>query len=148
VGLGELRPWLTARVELSVGPPFCIIDGSTPRARARTRQEGVPVNVIQRQLGHANLGTTSIYLQGIDPEAIIATVHMRRAPMMSVMWRATALNDARRRERHGAPAARSGGERANATVHKSGPPPQRGHGLRPPDTLASCDERKPGQTGS
>jgi hypothetical protein len=26
------------------------------------------------------LGTTSIYLQGIDPEEIIATVYMRRAP--------------------------------------------------------------------
>jgi integrase len=43
----------------------------------------VPLNVIQRQLGHANLGTTSIYLQGIDTEEIIATVHARRAPMMS-----------------------------------------------------------------
>jgi hypothetical protein len=32
---------------------------------------------------HANLGTTSIYLQGIDTEEIIATVHARRAPMMS-----------------------------------------------------------------
>jgi site-specific recombinase XerD len=31
-------------------------------------REGVSVNVIQRQLGHANLGTTSIYLQGIDME--------------------------------------------------------------------------------
>jgi site-specific recombinase XerD len=39
------------------------------------------LNVIQRQLGHANLGTTSIYLQGIDSEEIIATVHARRAPM-------------------------------------------------------------------
>jgi DNA-binding transcriptional MerR regulator len=47
-------------------------------------REGVPLNVIQRQLGHANLGTTSIYLQGIDTEEIIATVHARRAPMMSV----------------------------------------------------------------
>jgi site-specific recombinase XerD len=46
-------------------------------------REGVPLNVIQRQLGHANLGTTSIYLQGIDTEKIIATVHARRAPMMS-----------------------------------------------------------------
>jgi integrase len=46
-------------------------------------REGVPLNVIQRQLGHANLGTTSIYLQGIDTEEIIATVHDRRAPMMS-----------------------------------------------------------------
>ncbi len=45
-------------------------------------REGVPLNVIQRQLGHANLGTTSIYLQGIDTEEIIATVHARRAPMM------------------------------------------------------------------
>jgi integrase len=44
---------------------------------------GVALNVIQRQLGHANLGTTSIYLQGIDTEEIIATVHARRAPMMS-----------------------------------------------------------------
>jgi hypothetical protein len=38
-------------------------------------REGVPLNIIQRQLGHANLGTTSIYLHGIDPEEIIATVH-------------------------------------------------------------------------
>jgi integrase len=30
-------------------------------------REGVPLNIIQRQLGHANLGTTSIHLQGIDP---------------------------------------------------------------------------------
>jgi site-specific recombinase XerD len=43
----------------------------------------VPLNIIQRQLGHANLGTTSIYLQGIDPEEIITAVHARRAPMMS-----------------------------------------------------------------
>ena len=28
--------------------------------------EVVPLNVIQRQLGHTNLGVTSIYLQGID----------------------------------------------------------------------------------
>jgi site-specific recombinase XerD len=46
-------------------------------------REGVPLNVIQRRLGHANLGTTSIYLQGIDTEEITATVHARRAPMMS-----------------------------------------------------------------
>jgi len=45
--------------------------------------EGVALNIIERQLGHANLGTTSIYLQGIDTEEIIATVHGRRGPMMS-----------------------------------------------------------------
>ena len=42
-------------------------------------REGVPLNIIQRQLGHANLGTTSIYLQSIDPEEIIAAVHTPRA---------------------------------------------------------------------
>ena len=46
-------------------------------------REGVSLNVIQRQLGHSNLSTTSIYLQGIDIEEIIPTVHARRAPMMS-----------------------------------------------------------------
>jgi site-specific recombinase XerD len=46
-------------------------------------REGIALNIIQRQLGHANLGTTSIYLQGIDTEEIIATVHSRRGPMMS-----------------------------------------------------------------
>ena len=115
-GWEQLGPWLAARLELPVGPLFCIIDGPTrgrPWSSANVRvefrrlsahagiprrfaphqsrhahavdlaREGVPLNVIQRQLGHANLGTTSIYLQGIDPEEIIATVHMRRAPMIS-----------------------------------------------------------------
>jgi hypothetical protein len=36
-------------------------------------RESVPLNIIQRQLSHANLGTTSIYLQGIDPKEIIVT---------------------------------------------------------------------------
>jgi site-specific recombinase XerD len=31
-------------------------------------REGVSLNVIQRQLGHANLGITSVYLEGIDAE--------------------------------------------------------------------------------
>jgi integrase len=44
--------------------------------------EGVPLNVIQRQLGHTNLGVTFIYLQGIDNAEIIATVHARKAPMI------------------------------------------------------------------
>jgi site-specific recombinase XerD len=115
-GFEQLRPWLAARVELPVGPLFCVIDGPTrgwPWSSANVRvefrrlaahagirrrfaphqlrhahavelaREGVPLNVIQRQLGHVNLGTTSIYLQGIDTEEIIATVHARRAPMMS-----------------------------------------------------------------
>jgi site-specific recombinase XerD len=44
--------------------------------------EGVPLVVIQRQLGHAHLGVTSIYLQGIDNAEIIDAVHARRPPMI------------------------------------------------------------------
>jgi site-specific recombinase XerD len=45
-------------------------------------REGVPLNVIQRQLGHADLGVTSVYLQGIDNAEVISAVHGRRAPTM------------------------------------------------------------------
>jgi site-specific recombinase XerD len=45
--------------------------------------EGIPLVVVQRQLGHANLGITSIYLQGIDSSEIIDTVHARPAPTIS-----------------------------------------------------------------
>ena len=40
--------------------------------------EGVPLIVIQRQLGHSNLGITSIYFQRIHNAEIIDTVHARR----------------------------------------------------------------------
>jgi hypothetical protein len=41
-------------------------------------REGVPLIVIQRQLGHTNLGITSICLQGIDNTEIIDAVHASR----------------------------------------------------------------------
>ena len=44
--------------------------------------EGVPMVVIQRQLGHAHLGITAIYLHGIDNAEIIDTVHRRAAPVI------------------------------------------------------------------
>ena len=44
--------------------------------------EGIPLPLIQRQLGHSHLSTTGTYLQGINAEEIISTVHARRAPMM------------------------------------------------------------------
>ena len=46
-------------------------------------REGVAINIIQRQLGHADLGTTSTYLQGIDPSEIIDAVRSRRQPTIS-----------------------------------------------------------------
>ena len=38
--------------------------------------------IVQRQLGHAHLGITSVYLQGIDTAEIIDTVHRRAAPVI------------------------------------------------------------------
>ena len=96
--MGQTGPCLPRRPETARRRPLLIGRvrslGGTGQAALRSARlrhahalelarEGVPLNIIQRQLGHANLGTTSIYLQGIDPEEIIATVHMRRAPMMS-----------------------------------------------------------------
>ena len=52
-------------------------------------REGVAVNIIQRQLGHSDLGTTSTYLQGIDPSEIIDAVRLRRQPTIPA---ATASN--------------------------------------------------------
>ena len=112
-GWVELQPWLEARVDLPVGPLFCVLTDptrgrpwSSAAARAELRdtavaagvrrrfaphqlrhahavelaREGVPLIVIQRQLGHSNLGITSVYLQGIDNAEIIDTVHARRPP--------------------------------------------------------------------
>ena len=45
-------------------------------------REGIPLPVIQRQLGHAHLGVTSTYLQGIDTTEIINTIHARTPPVI------------------------------------------------------------------
>jgi len=84
-GWQELAPWLIARVALPIGPLFCVTrgrPGTTSGARAELRRavasagvrrrfaphqlrkahavemarEGVPLIVIQRQLGQSNLG--------------------------------------------------------------------------------------------
>jgi site-specific recombinase XerD len=45
-------------------------------------REGIPLLVIQRQLGYADLGITSAYLRGIDNTEIIHAVHERPTPMI------------------------------------------------------------------
>jgi hypothetical protein len=42
--------------------------------------EGIRLPTIQRQLGHAHLGITSIDLQGVDTLEIVDTAHHRRQP--------------------------------------------------------------------
>jgi site-specific recombinase XerD len=39
--------------------------------------DGIPLALIQRQLGHSHLSTTGTYLEGINTEEIISTVHAR-----------------------------------------------------------------------
>ena len=94
------RPWAAAAVRSE-------FRGVAARAGVRRRSaphqlrhahalelalEGVPLNIIQRQLGHTNLGTTSIYLLEVDPEEIITAIRTRRAPRFS-QRRAAALID-------------------------------------------------------
>jgi integrase len=73
-------------------PPARERGGPTPAVRAHQlrhahavemAREGVPLNVIQRQLGRADLGVTSVYPQGTEDAEVINAVHARRAPMMS-----------------------------------------------------------------
>jgi integrase/recombinase XerD len=68
-----------------VGPRrFLVPSGSERRSRVADAHavelagEGVPLKVIQRQLGHVNLGVTFIYLHGIDPDEIIHSGRGRR----------------------------------------------------------------------
>ena len=115
-GWEQLQPWLVARVELPVGPLFCIIDGPTrgrpwssagvrvefrrlaARAGVRRRfaphrlrhahavelaREGVPLTVIQRQLGPPTSARPRSTFKGPTPKEIIATAHAGREPMMS-----------------------------------------------------------------
>jgi site-specific recombinase XerD len=64
--------------------PVCDVASRPHQLRhAQMPHEGVPLVVMQRQLGHANLGITSIYLQGIDSSEIISTVHGRPSPTIS-----------------------------------------------------------------
>jgi integrase/recombinase XerD len=80
------RPWsagaarselLTVAREAGVRRRFAPHQLRHAHAVAMARK-GVPLIVIQRQLGHTNLGITSIYLQRIDNAEIIDTLH---APM-------------------------------------------------------------------
>ena len=50
--------------------------------RWRWHARACRLNVIQRQLGHADLGVTSVYLQGIDNTEVVSTVNARSAPTM------------------------------------------------------------------
>jgi integrase len=45
---------------------------------AELAKENVPINLIQRQLGHASVATTDRYLNSIAPQQVIDAMRMRR----------------------------------------------------------------------
>jgi site-specific recombinase XerD len=63
-------------------------------------RENVPLSVIQRQLGHADLGITSTYLRGIDNTEIIRAVHERPAPMIPASTRLATRGRTRQAQHH------------------------------------------------
>jgi integrase len=85
------RPWSSAaaradlhRTAVKAGVRRRFAPTSSDAHAVELAREGVPLIVIQRQLGHSNLGITSVYLQGVDNDEIIETVHARREPMIPV----------------------------------------------------------------
>jgi site-specific recombinase XerD len=90
-GPGAGRPWMSSAVRSQfrrLGRQAGVRRRFAPHQLRHAHavemaREGVPLNVIQRQLGHANLGVTSIYLQGIDSTEIVAAVSSRKPPMVS-----------------------------------------------------------------
>jgi integrase/recombinase XerD len=52
---------------------------------AQMALEGIPMPIIQRQLGHANLQTTSVYLQGIMPADVVDAMVVRSWQTKGVM---------------------------------------------------------------
>ena len=79
----QARPCELRRLALEAGVRRRFAPHQLRHAHAvELAREGIAVNLIQRQLGHTDLGTTSTYLQGIDPAEIIEAVHSRRAPMI------------------------------------------------------------------
>jgi hypothetical protein len=76
----HLSDWLEIRVGMREGALLCIVDGPTEGRRGpRDPWRRLPYHP---HIQHANLGITSIYLQGIDSSEIIDTVHRRPAPML------------------------------------------------------------------
>ena len=108
----QLEAWRAIRSQLPVGAFLCVIHGPTagrrwdpsaarkllrvtaaaarrasPLRAASLPMQGAAGSMTQLpyhpHIQHANLGITSIYLQGIDSSEIIEAVHARPAPVIS-----------------------------------------------------------------
>ncbi len=66
------------RTAVRPGPAAAASTDPPPVVSEAPRGRPTQTEAIQRQLGHVNLGTTSICLQGIDTEEIIAAVNSRQ----------------------------------------------------------------------
>src|ERR1700733_316824 len=79
------RPWSATTVRAELRRSALAAGGGRRFAPHQLRhahavevaREGVSPAVIQRQLGHSYVSTTSVYLQGINTEEIINAIHAR-----------------------------------------------------------------------
>lgn len=74
-GFEQLHTWLEHRVELPVGPLFCVIDG--PIRGRRSEHHPTPARPTHRPRDHVNVPAR------IDPSEIIDAVRSRRQPTIS-----------------------------------------------------------------
>lgn len=106
-GMAVIERWMQVRTAGSKAPLFCTLKGTRlspayvrkmlPRMgrragiekrvhahglrhthAAQLASEGVPINVISRQLGHSNVGTTSRYIDHISPMQVIEAMRSRQ----------------------------------------------------------------------
>lgn len=100
-GWEQLRPWLAARVELPIGPVFCVIDGPTrgrPWSSAAVRSElrrlaaraGIRRRFAPHQLGHDRRGSSKA---AVSVKLISAPPCERRAGAVRLpsLWRFAGL---------------------------------------------------------
>ena len=72
-------PWMGRRVvaEFRIPKRSPAPTPKIPKAAVRTG-EGVPLHVVQAQLGHSNLAVTSRYVSHLQPQAVVDAMQARR----------------------------------------------------------------------
>lgn len=75
-----VREWLR-ETRVRAGVPHRVAPHQLRHAHAvELARERTPMHIVQRQLGHSNLGTTATYLAGIAPQEVVDHVSKREWP--------------------------------------------------------------------
>jgi hypothetical protein len=82
--IGARRAWIVPMISsTSIPCRYTLVVDTYECPSYRWMTGNVPLPILQRQLGHRTMATTSIYLSGIGTEDVITTVAAPPAPMMS-----------------------------------------------------------------